>query len=454
VPRRPPLLRRLTTAARWPLGVGLTGWRYLWRLTPVDRREWSDSAPDAGPPRLPEGDDLQRPQDGAGPITHRLYRLRIRDSRVTPTQLMEAITSDLDGVSPSEFASFQKVHGQAGDLRVDDEYVVRIPGPWDGPVRVVAASSEAFRLATLDGHLEAGQIEFAACARDGLVEFTIESWARSGDRLSDLLYSRLRVAKEVQFHQWISVLERVTRLSGGRRHGPLAVMTRRVDHSEQSEGDGALIGPDRRRARRELTALEHRAVTVDPDLVATREGGWHVDDLARELPPEPPGPPAPGGSWETARLLMIDYQVADPAMVRATYRRGAPLAGRDMLLQIRFAGLRFYVGVRVGDDYDETRTVDGREARVFGWSYSTLQGHFEQGRMHYEVWKWLDSGTVEFRIHAFSRAADEGSWLLRTGFRLVGRTNQLDFYHRAMRQIARLTEARLELSRSRAGCAP
>ena len=447
--RRPPLLRRLTTAARWPVGVGLTGWRYLWRLTPVDRREWSDSAPDDGPPRLPEGTEIQRPQDGAGPVFHRLYRLRIRNSALTPTQLMEAISSDLDGVSPSEFASFQKVHGHERDLRVDDEYVVRMPGPWDGPVRVVAASADTFRLATLEGHLEAGQIEFAACTRDGLVEFTIESWARSGDRFSDLLYSHLRIAKEVQLHQWVSVLERVTQLSGVRRHGPLAVMTRRVDRGEEPGGNGTLVGPAGRRVRRELAAIEGRAVTVDAGLDATREDGWHVDDLARELPPEPPGPPMPGGSWETARLLMIDYQVADPSMVRATYRRGTPLAGRDMVLQIRFVGLRFYVGVRVGDEYDETRTVDGREVRVFGWSYSTLQGHFERGRMHYEVWKWLDSGTVEFRIHSFSRAADEGSWLLRTGFRLVGRTNQLDFYHRAVRQIVRLTEARLELSRSR-----
>ena len=25
--------------------------------------------------------------------------------------------------------------------------------------------------------------------------------------------------------------------------------------------------------------------------------------------------------------------------------------------------------------------------------------------MHYEVWKWLDSGEVEFRLHAYSRRA-------------------------------------------------
>ena len=92
-----------------------------------------------------------------------------------------------------------------------------------------------------------------------------------------------------------------------------------------------------------------------------------------------------------------------------------------MLLQIRFLGLRFTVGVRVGEVYEGEREVDGQRAHVFGWAYRTLEGHFEQGEMHYQVWKWLDSGDVEFRLHAVSKAAETGPWVLRTGFRLVGR---------------------------------
>ncbi len=57
---------------------------------------------------------------------------------------------------------------------------------------------------------------------------------------------------------------------------------------------------------------------------------------------------------------------------------------------------------------------------MYGWAYRTLEGHFEQGEMHYQVWKWLDSGDVEFRLHAVSKAAETGPWVLRTGFRLVG----------------------------------
>ena len=79
--------------------------------------------------------------------------------------------------------------------------------------------------------------------------------------------------------------------------------------------------------------------------------------------------------------------------------------------------------------------------------YQTLEGHFEQGEMHYQVWKWLDSGDVEFRLHAVSKVAGTGPWVLRTGFRLVGRPMQLRFYRQTCRRVRRLTAAELETQR-------
>ena len=429
----------------------------------MDRWEWSGTAHDDAPPELPAGvslNDLQRPEDGVGALVHRLYRVRIRATTLGSEELIARITDDLNEVAPSEFASFEKVHGPQRGLQVGDEYVVRMPGPWDGPVRVVERTNGSFRLATLAGHLEAGQIEFRARSRDRALEFTIESWARSGDRLSDLLYSHLRLAKEVQLHMWTSVLERIVELSGGHRHGPLAIVTRRVatdagDRDGGERGEGEDTGPRRHRASRALAKLGPRSLNFDPEAHDrfTPDNGWHLDDITRPLPGEPSGPPVSNGSWQITRRLMLDYQVADPHLVRATYRHDAPLPGRDMLLQIRYLGVRFHVGVRVGDVYDETRTVDGREARVFGWDYRTLDGHFEQGELHYEVWKWLDTGVVEFRLHGFSRVADSGPLLLRTGYRLIGRRNQLDFYRRACRRVAHFTQAQLELERSPPGSA-
>jgi uncharacterized protein (UPF0548 family) len=94
---------------------------------------------------------------------------------------------------------------------------------------VIDTGPTSFRLATLDGHLEAGQIEFRAHEDNDNLVFEIESWARSGDRLSSLLFDRLRIAKEVQLHMWISVLERATKLVGGRRAGLNSIETRRID---------------------------------------------------------------------------------------------------------------------------------------------------------------------------------------------------------------------------------
>lgn len=231
MPRRPSFARRLGTASRWPVGIALTSWRYMWRTTPLHRSEVEGSLPDDAPPELPakpSREEVQHPPEGAGPLFHRTYRARIREARVGPEELIATITEDPDRVAPTEFASFTKVLGEAGSMAVGDEYVVRMPGPWDGPVRVVDRTPTSFRFVTLAGHLEAGQIRFSA-ERDELLEFRIESWARAGDRLSNLLYDHLRMSKEIQLHMWTSVLERVAELSGGRLTGGIEIRTRRVD---------------------------------------------------------------------------------------------------------------------------------------------------------------------------------------------------------------------------------
>jgi len=154
---------------------------------------------------------------------------------------------------------------------------------------------------------------------------------------------------------------------------------------------------------------------TDPAVLAERpdERAHHHDDMVETLPTEPSGPPVEGGSWQVARDLMNAYQLADPKVVTATYDESAPLAHRNMLLRISFKGLPLWVGVRVGQDEEETREVEGREVHVFGWSYDTLEGHFEEGRMHYELWKWLDSGEVEFHLRAASRPARDGLMPIR-----------------------------------------
>jgi uncharacterized protein (UPF0548 family) len=199
-------------------------------------------------------------------------------------------------------------------------------------------------------------------------------------------------------------------------------------------------------ARRALDELHDKGLNFDLGRRGefTPENGWHVDDYRQPLPPEPPGRPLPDGSWQAARRLIRDYAFADPAIIRAVYYPDRPLEQRDMLLEGRFLGLRFYFGCRVGGVNDQLRTIQGRQVRVWGWNYRTLQGHLEMGQMDYEVWKWLDSGAVEFRIHVVSKPADIPNPLVRLGFRLFGRAMQRRFARHACRRMAQLTTAALD----------
>lgn len=225
-----PLVRRAGTVARWPLGMALTSWRYLWRITALHRVDVDEGPPDLGPP-LPAAvvDDRVQPiEAGVGPAFHRCYGVEVEDPELTPEQLLALLAADPNGPAPVEVAVFRKTVGDPGPLTVGDEFLVRMPGPWDGPVRVVDATPTSFRFVTLRGHLEAGQIEFRTSGDDGRLRFAIESWHRSADRLSDLLYDRLRVAKEMQLHMWTFYCERVARLAGGRRRGGVTIVSHRA----------------------------------------------------------------------------------------------------------------------------------------------------------------------------------------------------------------------------------
>src|SRR5436190_5086200 len=167
VPSHPAISRRWATTLRWPFGIALTGWSYMWRTTPMYRRELAGSLACDAPPPLPQAADtgrVQRWETGHGVLYHRRYAVRIRDADLSAELLMARLKRDPNHAAPSAFATFHKTRGDEGTMRVGDEYVVRMPGPWDGPVRVVEVDSRSYRLATLESHLEAGQIR--TCATD------------------------------------------------------------------------------------------------------------------------------------------------------------------------------------------------------------------------------------------------------------------------------------------------
>jgi len=204
-------------ARRWAVGMALVTWRYVWSTTPLHRSETREPRPRRPPDVPPEVsvEGVQGWETGSGPLAHRLFRARIADARVDAATLLGALATDFERLLPREVTRVHQADSGGLRKRPGDDFVVDMPGPWNGPVRVVVSEPTRLRLATLDGHLEAGQIEFRACDGDPLV-FEIEVWARPSDWKVRALYTRLRLAKEIQFNMWVRVCQAAAREAGGR----------------------------------------------------------------------------------------------------------------------------------------------------------------------------------------------------------------------------------------------
>ena len=316
--------------------------------------------------------------------------------------------------APIEVAVFRKTRGTGGAAAVGDEFVVHMPGPWDGPVVVADRTPTSFRSPPSGATWRPGRSSSGPRPTATPVASKIESWARSGDRLSSLLFDRVKLAKEMQLHMWTHFCERAP-------SWPAAASAAASTSTPAGSRSRPPVAAERPRAGpgpRALAALAGDELQLRPRPGRALHDRERLED--RRLPPGAPArgarPPAPGGSFEVAQRLMRDYEFADPAIVQAVYAEDSPFETRDMLLEGRFYGLRFHFGVRVGGLVDEETAVDGRPVRRWGWNYRTLQGHLEMGQMDYEVRKWLDSGEVDFRIHAFSRPAHIPNPVIRLGF--------------------------------------
>lgn len=225
--------RALSLVGRWCLGTGLVSWRYLWETTPLHRTEEAgdplDPA-DAPPALAPEvaGEPLLRAEDGYGPLYHRRFTVRVAGPRLQAQDVLGRVQRDFKKFVPSEVVDVHTQPLGPRGLEVGDELLVEMPGPWNGPVRVVRRTPTSLRLATLRDHLEAGQVEFRARDDADELTFDIELWARSSTRLTHVLYSRLRLSKEVQLNMWVRYCLAVVGFSGGRLVDGVRIGTRVV----------------------------------------------------------------------------------------------------------------------------------------------------------------------------------------------------------------------------------
>ena len=275
----------------------------------------------------------------------------------------------------------------------------------------------------------------------------IESWARNGGRLSDLLYSRLRISKVCNCTCGPRSCRGSSASQRGRWREASVITTRTVapgalPGGREDRGAGVMPGgwPPSPIGRSPST----RPTTVPSASIADGASTTWLNRCPTRAGASDPGRQLGGRSRAHGQL-----SAGRPRCRHGLYDSTRPLPGANMLLRIRFAGLRLRVGVRIGDVYEE-RGLGGREARVFGWSYRTLEGHFEQARC---ITTCGSGWTPGCRVppQGDLTTCDKGPFLTRTGFRIFGRTQQLRFYRQVCRRTKRLTEAQVETNRATAG---
>jgi uncharacterized protein (UPF0548 family) len=394
------------------------------------------------PPTLPEDipnkGDLQLIADGYGALYYRRYQIDITRPTETPAAIMRAVMDDINHFTPGELASFRKTKGDPDRFAVGDEWYIRITGPWDARVRTVRVSDTAFTFVTLKGHIEAGEIHFEAMEHPeepGCIRFRIQSWARSRDWLVNVFYTHLGIAQLAQTGMWVTFAHRALEASGGEpASGDAATAVNVLTASAPYDEDV----PQWQRYRPMFDRYQNVACNFDLERREeyTEANGWHIDDYATELPGENPGPPHPHGAWKAACDVLLNYEFPDPDLITGIFVPDVPLADRIMVLRARFLVFQFMFGVRIGDVIDEEREDPAKgRARVWGFSYRTLEGHFEMGEITFTIWKFLETGAVEFRIHAYSKTGLIRNPFYRVGFALFGRSLQIRFARTAMERM-------------------
>lgn len=227
--------RALAVITRWLWGTALVTWRYLWETTPLHRSESVGDEWDR-PPQIPPDaidDRVQLISDGCGPLFHRRFHVRIAAAEIDADQLIDRVIHDFKHFVPTEVVDIRADEVGTQGLEVGDEMLVEMPGPWNGPVKVVHREDTLLHLVTLRGHLEAGQVQFRAYQDGAILVFEIELWARCSSRLVHFLYSRLRFAKEVQLNMWVRFCMAAVATSRGRLVDGVHVSTRRIEQPSE-----------------------------------------------------------------------------------------------------------------------------------------------------------------------------------------------------------------------------
>lgn len=230
--------RTVRNALRVTYGTPLFLVQHAWRQRYIDRfdsgtvSKLSESMPPEEP--LTVGSSVQLRSDGCGPIVMRTFDVRIDQPVLSPAELMQEFRKRSNSFVPRHIAGFYAGDDDLDSMEVGGEFVVELPGPWNGPVRIDSRDESSVVMITVSGHMEAGHIRFAVIdADDGGYSFQIRSWARAGDELFEHLHLVVGIAHEAQTAMWVHTCDRAVSVSGGRRGSSISVRTEELAGSDQ-----------------------------------------------------------------------------------------------------------------------------------------------------------------------------------------------------------------------------
>jgi len=227
--------RRFIRTVGWMVGAPLALFRFLRRQTAVDEIDLR-----GGRASLPvdQPDSANREsRQGVGQEVHRLYSATIQTPKLPAGRLLEIIAADPNVVAPSEVLRFEKTRGQPGRLEEGDEFLIRMAGPWNAPVRITRRWEEGFRFAATRGHPQIGQVELRMRDDDGEITIEVQTRERAAGVKFHLL-QRVKLLQGMQSYTWGEMLQNAAQLAGVRQ---LERITVRSHSGEWRSGAGLLV---------------------------------------------------------------------------------------------------------------------------------------------------------------------------------------------------------------------
>ena len=157
-----------------------------------------------------EASDIRLAHQGFGKLYYRIYQVGFSSAQRS-NAIMNTLQTQPNRYADDQLGRFVKTVGGDDALRDRDRFTISLSGPWDGPVEVLRANEFDFSMVTLEGHLEAGLIQFKIADQADRKVVTIESWTRCQDRFAWVAYEVLGVAKKLQYKMWRYLLLKIAK---------------------------------------------------------------------------------------------------------------------------------------------------------------------------------------------------------------------------------------------------